>query len=127
MTSDDQYLIVRAGNYLISIAAQMVLRIWPTDTPDTTYSERPVNLRAGLGGSVSEKGVAVAFETADTVGVLIVDAVNGMANIADDAFMALPEIFGFARGLFDAAGRNPIGGAYPLRLRRQPSFEALPL
>ncbi len=127
MTSDDQYLIVRAGNYLISIAAQTVLRIWPADTPDAAYAAKPVDLRAGLGGSVSQKGVAVAFETADTIGVLVVDAVDGMANIADDAFMVLPDIFGFARGLFDAVGRNPIGGAYPLRLRRQPSFEALPL
>jgi hypothetical protein len=64
---------------------------------------------------------------ADAVCVLIVDAVSEMANIAEDAFMALPGVFGFARGLFDAACRDPIGGAHPLRLRRQPSFEALPL
>jgi hypothetical protein len=127
MTSDEQYLIVRAGNYSISIAAQTVLRIWPTDAPDAAYSATPIDLRAVLGGGAEEKGVAVALEMADAACVLIVDAVSGMANIAEDAFMALPGVFGFARGLFDAACRDPIASVHPLRLRRQPSFEALPL
>jgi hypothetical protein len=129
MTGESLYLICRVGRYSISIMAQTVFRIWPADRADPDYSasSAPVDLRAALDGDVRAAGIAVAFEMADAVGVLFVDAVSGMANIAEEAFEALPEVFCFAGQLFDAACRSPIGGAYPLRLRRQPGFAALPL
>ncbi len=40
-----------------------------------------------------------------------------MVSIEAQAFVALPPVFYFARGFFDAACRRPIDGAHPLRLR----------
>ena len=95
------------------------------EAPDPSYSAKPVDLRLLLGSTDVDAGVAVAFEMPDRVGVLVVDVVSGMANIAEDEFVELPPVFDFACTLFDAACRKAIEGAHPLRLRRQPSLGAL--
>jgi hypothetical protein len=119
MTIGDRYLQCRAGRYHISIPVDAVLRIWRTETPDPSYSTTPVDLRLLLGGADADAGVSIAFELPDGVGVLVVDAVNGMASIAEDEFIELPPVFGFACTLFDAACCRAIEGVHPLRLRRQ--------
>ncbi len=124
MTVEDRYLLCRVGRYHISMPVEAVVRIWRAETPDPSYSGKPVDLRRLLGEADVDPGVALAFEMPDAIGVLVVDAVSGMANIAEDEFVELPPVFDFACTLFDAACRQPIEGAHPLRLRRQPSLEA---
>jgi hypothetical protein len=127
MTIGDRYLLCRAGRYHISIPVDAVLRIWRTETPDPSYSAKPVDLRLVLGEADADAGVAVAFEMPDGVGVLVVDVVSGMASIAEDEFVELPAVFGFACTLFDAACRRAVEGVHPLRLRRQLTLpKALP-
>jgi hypothetical protein len=116
----DSYLLCRAGTYHIAIPAEAVLRIWQMETPDAAFSAEPTDLRRIFGISATGAGVAIALELPDGVGVLVIDAVRGMASIADDDFVELPPVFEFARQLFDAACRKSIEGAHPLRLRRQP-------
>lgn len=120
MTIEDRYLLCRAGRYHISIPVDAVLRIWRTGTPDPSFSAKPVDLRLLLGGADTDAGVAVAFEMPDRVGVLVVDVVSGIASIAEDEFVELPPVFGFACTLFDAACRRAVDDVHPLRLRRQP-------
>jgi hypothetical protein len=121
MSAADRYLLGRAGPAHISIRTQAIERVWRMDAAilDETYGAEPIDLRILLGGSKLEPGVAIAFGMDETVGLLIVNAVSGMASIPDDEFFALPQVFSFARHLFDAACRRPIEGAYPLRLRQQ--------
>jgi chemotaxis signal transduction protein len=90
------------------------------ETPDPSYSAEPIDLRLVFGEACADAGVAIAFEMPDRVLVLVVDAVSGMARIAEDEFVELPPVFGFARQFFDAACRSAVEGVRPLRLRRQP-------
>lgn len=117
-----RYLLGRAGRTHISIRTQAIERVWRMDGEPPAYRANPIDLRLILGGIDTEPGVAIAFETDETIAVLIVDAINGMATIPDDAFLALPQVFGFARTLFDAACSREVEGAHPLRLRRQLSL-----
>jgi hypothetical protein len=57
--------------------------------------------------------------------VLIVDELGGLASLEDSEFVALPRVFDFARGLFDAACRREIAGGHPLRLRQEPELSAV--
>jgi hypothetical protein len=102
--------------------AKAVLRIWQIETPGPSFSAKPIDLRRMFGSSASDAGVAVALEMSGSVGVLVVDAVSGMAHIAEDDFVELPPVFTFARQLFDAACRRAVDGAHPLRLRHQPTL-----
>jgi hypothetical protein len=118
----ERYLLCRTGPYHISILAKAVLRIWQMETPGPSFSAKPIDLRRVFGTSATDAGVAIALEMSDSVGVLVVDAVSGMAHIAEDDFVELPLAFAFARRLFDAACRRGVDGAHPLRLRRQPTL-----
>lgn len=120
MMGEDRYLLCQAGRYHIAIAAAR--RIWEADSPDPSYAVKPIDLRALLDNAYAGAGIAVAFQMSDAAGVLLVDTVTRMAHIADDEFVPLPELFGFARHFFDAACRHAIGGGHPLRLRHQPDF-----
>jgi hypothetical protein len=120
MTIEERYLLCRTGRYMIAVPLDAVLRIWRTETPDPSYSAKPIDLRLLFGNASADAGVAIAFEMSDRIGVLVVDAVSGMASIAEDEFVELPPVFGFARQFFDAACHTAVDGAYPLRLVRQP-------
>jgi hypothetical protein len=126
MTKTDRYLLGRAGHTHISIRTQAILRVWRTDAtaPSQPYDARPIDLRVLLGGATPEPGIAIALETGEAAGVLIIDAVSGMVTIPESEFFALPQVFGFARDLFDAACRRAIEGVHPLRLRSQFSMSA---
>jgi hypothetical protein len=127
MVIEDRYLLCRTGRYHVMVPVDAVLRIWRAETPDPPYSAKPIDLRLLLGDACVDAGVAIAFETPDRISVLVVDAVSGMAKIAEEEFVELPQFFGFARQFFDAACRTVVDGAHPLRLLRQPTlpFEAL--
>jgi hypothetical protein len=117
--TEDRYLLGRAGRTHLSIRTQAIERVWRMDGAAPANPADPIDLRLLLGGSDAEPGIAIALETGKTIAVLIVDAVNGMVTLPDDAFFALPQVFGFARTLFDAACSRAIEGAHPLRLRHQ--------
>lgn len=93
-------------------------------TPDRFYGVEPIDLRGLLGSVGSGDGIAIGFEMSEAVGVLIVDRISGMATLAEGEFIALPKVFGFGRGLFDAACRREIEGGHPLRLRLEPKLSA---
>ncbi|WP_020177374.1 hypothetical protein [Methyloferula stellata] len=115
----DRYLLGRAGRTHLSIRTQAIKRVWRMDAAAPAYPAEPIDLRLLLGGTDEEPGVAIAFETGETIAVLIIDAVGGMATIPETEFFALPQVFGFARDLFDAACCREVEGTHPLRLRRQ--------
>ena len=123
MNGENRYLLCRAGRYWIAIGIDRLLRI---SDGESAASER-IDLRALLSGPGAEGGVALTVETSQGLRVLLVDTVAGIANVADEAFVPLPEIFASARNFFDAACRHKIGDAYPLRLHSQPEFASAPL
>ncbi len=112
----ERYLLGRAGHTHLAIPTQVIEHIWRMDDTAPVGPANRIDLRLLLDGSDAEPGVAIALATD---GVLIVDAVNGMATIPEAEFFALPQVFGFIRTIFDAACRREVEGAHPLRLRHQ--------
>lgn len=112
-----------AAHYPLAICAQAILRIWPIDTPTPEPFQYvdAIDLRTLLGGIAGADGIAIAVARAETVGVLILDRIGGFTELAENEFIALPAVFDFARGIFDAACRREIGGGHPLRLRHDPN------
>ena len=123
MTKSERYLLCQAARYPLVIRAQTMLRIWPINapTPEPFQDLEPLDLRRLLGGLTSEEGIAIGLERAKTVGVLIVDRIGGFTILAESEFVALPAVFEFACGIFDAACRREIDGGHPLRLRPDPN------
>jgi hypothetical protein len=115
---DDRYLICQVERFSIAIVADDVNHIEEAP-PSTGRSELYFDGRVLLDVPSAQPGVVVVLNLRAGEGALIVDAVQGIARIAESEFVPLPSVFEQANLLFDGACVTPIDGRHPLRLRHQ--------
>lgn len=127
--SGERYLLCRAADYLLAIRTATIVHIWAIDaaSPLAFQEARRIDLCRRLGGD-NVGGTALGMQMPGPPAILLVDKIAGLMHLADMDFIALPPVFAFACGMFDAAGRHPVDGHHPLRLRQDldiPADQAL--